>query len=252
MGDNMREFLLNYNNSKTISLFSFCHILMICITLLLIITIILNKNKFIKLNDRDRIIIRYIFGIILILNMIIRRGSFIFYGVYDWHYHLDINFCNFTSIMFILYTFTGNKKILNICYHMSFIGPFLAIIMPSYNLNPLGYSFYSFVLLHHIIFIFSFIFIFTEKLEWTNKLLFNVIEFLIIYYVTIFVFDYFFKVNYNFPLTFVNKSLIKLPIISNIVDNNIIVFVISFIVIIMLLLLGNIILKKITKGVNTN
>jgi len=245
----MREFLLNFNNNYSITLFSAPHIGLMLITFLLLIFVIYNKNRLKDLSTKTKKIIRYTFGFILLLNMTIRRGSFIYYGVYDWHYHLDINFCNFTSILFMIYCFTGNKKILNVCYHMAFIGPLLAIILPSYNLVPLGYSFYSFIIIHHLLFVFGFIFLFFEEIDWNKKQMIKVIEFLSIYYSVIFVFDHCFNVTYNYPLTFVNASITKISFISYLANNNIIVFIIYFIVLFSLLLLGNITLKKLTKKI---
>lgn len=243
----MQNFLLNLNDSYRISLFSIPHIILIIVTLLIVTIVICKKNIFKNLSEKQKKVIRYTFGSILVLNMIIRRGSFIYYGVYDWHRNLDINFCNFTSIMFIIYCVSGNKKILNISYHMSFIGPFIAILLPSYNLLPNSYSFYSFLLIHHIIFIFNFIFIFMEDLKWEKKLMPKVLEFLLIYFSTIFVFDYCFNVNYNLPSTFINNSLLNISLINNLSANNISVFIIYFLIIMGLLLLGNKVLKILTK-----
>ncbi len=242
----MREFLLNLNSEYQISLFSVPHIILTLITLMLVLLIINKRKIFVNLSDNKKKIIRLSFGILLLINLFVRRGSYIYYGVYDWHYNLDINFCNFTSIIFIFYCFSNNKKVLNICFHMAFVGPLLLIILPSSNLNPLGYSFYSFILIHHIVFIFAFIFIFMDNFKSDESQMFDVIRFLIIYYTVIFTFDYIYSVNYNYPLTFVNSLFINQSFFCNIFDNNIIVFIIYFFVITIMLVLGNKVLKIIT------
>lgn len=243
----MEKFLLNLNENYNISLFSPFHMILILITMLIVSIIILNRKKITSLSSTKKKIIRYSFGVLLIINMIIRRGSFIFYDVYSWERHLDINFCNFTSILFILYCFSGNKKILNIAYHMSFIGPLIAIFLPSSNLLPQTYSFYSFILLHNIVFIFSFIFMFIENIKWEKDLKYKFYKFLLIYYSIIFVFDYSFKVNYNLPLTFVNNSLLQVPVINFVCTNIYTSYMVYILIMVSLSSLGNQILKRLTK-----
>lgn len=246
----LREFFLNLNNTSSITLFSIPHILMISITFILAFIIIYKRYKISKIPPKLYNIMRILFGIVLVLNFILRRGSFIYYNVYNWRIHLDINFCNFTSIMTIIYCFTNNKKILNICYHMAFIGPLIAIILPSYNLMPYGYAFYSFLILHNGVFLFILFSIFANKLEWSKERRFQTIKFLIIYYVIIFTFDYFFKVNYNMPLSFVNVSITNIPFINFLANNNVIVFCIYFIIIFALTYLGNYSLKFFSQKIN--
>lgn len=182
----MKRFLLNQNTNLIISIFSKYHIGLIILTFLLVCLIINNKEKFINMNEKKKKVLRYTLAGILIINFILRRGSFIYYGVYNWKYHLDINFCNFTSIMFLTYSLTGNKKIYEICYYMAFIGPFVSILCPSVNFSPLNYSFYSFIILHHIIFIFNIMFMYAEKLEYKKNALKKIIIFLVIYFSAIY------------------------------------------------------------------
>lgn len=241
----MRSFFLNINNGYFINLFSIMHILLIILVGCVLFIVIKNKNFFSNLSNKNKRTLRLLFGILLIINMLIRRGSFLYYGVYDWHKHLDINFCNFTSIVFIIYSFTGNKKILNCAYYMSFIGPFIAILLPSTNLNPLGYAFYSFLLIHHIIYIFSFIFMFMEGLKWDNKNLWRTVEFLIIYFIVVFIFDISFGVNYNQPLTFVNNIILRNNFLYTLSQNSIIVYTLYFFIISLQLFIADKVAKKI-------
>lgn len=247
MVKHMREFFLNLNNTSSISLFSIPHITIIVITSIIAFIIIYNSNKISQMNKNVYNFLRVAFGVILILNIIIRRGSFIYYNVYNWRIHLDINFCNFTSLMTIAYCFTNNKKILNICYHMAFIGPLIAILLPSYNLMPYGYAFYSFLIIHHLLFLFILFSVFANKLKFTKELNFESLKFILVYFVTIFTFDYFFNVNYNMPLSFVNNSIIDIPFINILANNHIIVFIIYFIIISLLNKFSNHILKFFSK-----
>lgn len=210
----MKSFFLNQNKNLFISLFSKYHISLIILTFLIVCLIINNKEKFLNINDKNKKILRYTLAGILIINFILRRGSFIYYGVYNWKYHLDINFCNFTSIMYLIYSLTGNKKIYEICYYMAFIGPFSSILCPSVDFSPLNYSFYSFIILHHIIFIFNIMFMYTEKLEYKKNALKKIIIFLVIYFSTIYLFDFIFNTTYNMPNSFLNKAILDNKVIK--------------------------------------
>ena len=239
----MKNFLLNQNNDVILKIFSVEHIMIVIFTLLIVMLIINNKEKFIDINLKQQKIYRYVLVIILITNFIIRRGSFIYYDVYDWHNHLDINFCNFTSIMFLIYGITGSKKIYNICYYMAFIGPLLSIIIPSVNLSPLNYSFYSFFILHHMVFIFNIIFMFIEKKEYSKSDYKKSCIFLIIYFILVYIFDYFMKVNYNFPISFVNENIRKLSLYETLINIKYFDFLVMFLIIISLLLFARKILQ---------
>lgn len=210
----MKGFLLNQHTNLIISIFSKYHIGLIILTFLLVCLIINNKEKFINMNEKKKKVSRYTLAGILIINFILRRGSFIYYGVYNWKYHLDINFCNFTSIMFLTYSLTGNKKIYEICYYMAFIGPFASILCPSVNFSPLNYSFYSFIILHHTIFIFNIMFMYAEKLEYKKNALKKIIIFLVIYFSTIYLFDFIFNTTYNMPNSFLNKAILDNKVIK--------------------------------------
>ena len=164
----------NYNYGK-IELFSIGHIIMVLITILFSIYVLKNNNKISNLNTKQVQNIRVILASILIINMIVRRGSYIYFGYYDWHYNLDINFCNFTSILFLIYLLTSNKKIYNYCYYMIFVGPLLSIILPSTNLYLSNYSFYSFLIIHHLLFVSNLIFMCIEKKDYLRNDFYNVI-----------------------------------------------------------------------------
>ena len=243
----MINFFLNQNNNFVIELFSIYHFLFIFVTFLIIDLIILDKDKFLNLNIKQKKNIRFLLSTILIINFILRRGSFIYYGVYNWKYHLDINFCNFTSLLFFLYCITGSKKIYSICYYFAFIGPLLSILIPSSNLSPLNYSFYSFLILHHIIFIFNIIFMFIENYKYNKKDLQNTILFLLLYIIIIYIFNFIVNTTYNMPLTFVNINILNLNFINILLDIKYIEFFIMFLVIYLLIYSGKIFLKYFNK-----
>jgi len=243
----MKNFLLNQNYDLTIELFSKYHLLLILITFLICALIINNKELFVRMSYKKKKLTRIILAILLIINFVIRRGSFLYFDVYNWRYHLDINFCNFTSIMFIIYGLTGNNKIYNICFYMAFIGPLMAIVFPSVNLAPLNYSFYSFVILHHVVFIFNIMFMYIEKKEYKRSDAIKAIIFLGIYHLIIYIFNIFCGTNYNETLSFVNNSIQNNRLIIALTPYYLVRLTSHIIVEIALFIFANFILKKLIK-----
>lgn len=214
----MINFLLNQNQGLEIKIFSIYHLFFIVLTFLICLLIIINKNYFINLKNSKKKKLRYIIAFILIINFILRRGSYIVFNIYDYHYHLDINFCNFTSIVFLIYCLTGNKKIYNISYYMILTGPLMAILLPSANLSLLNYSFYSFVILHYLIFISNLIFMYCEDYKYSKENFIKYLIFITLYSVLVYLFNFIFGTSYNLPLSFVNNNL----------DNSLIIRIVSY------------------------
>lgn len=242
----MKKFFLNQNNIFNIELFSVYHFLLIFITLIIVLLVILFRNKITFLSSKSKKKVRIIFSIVLIINFILRRGSFIYYNVYDYRFHLDINFCNFTSILFLIYAFTGNKKIYNICYYMAFCGPLISILIPSVNLSLTNYSFYSFLIIHHFVFIFNFIFLYMEDIKYDKKVFINTIIFFIIYFALVSFFNLLFNTQYNVPLEFINDNIVNSMLINILSYNNFTMYFSQYFVILILMFLGRFVLKKLT------
>ncbi len=246
----MKNFLLNNNHGLEIKIFSLTHYLTILLVLFIIVLIIRNSIKLENLSNKDKKFIRYFFGSILLINLIIRRGSFIYYGYYDYNYHLDINFCNFTNIMFIIYCFSGSKKIYNFCFYLTFIGPLMAILFPSVNISPLNYSFYSYIIIHHFVFIFNFIFMYLENKEYNSKDLIKFLIFIIIYFITINIINYVINTYYNLPLDFINDDFLNIGIFKYFSLHNWVTYVVFYGFVIILIIFGNLILIIKTKNLN--
>lgn len=233
---NLREFFLNQNDDMLIEPFSIMHFILILMTILIMLLIYKKKDK---INLKTS---RIILAVILLINLVLRRGSFIYYGVYDYHYHLDINFCNFTAILMLIYSLTGNKKLYKYCYYMVFIGPLLSILFPCLTFSLKNYSFYSFLILHYILFIFNFIFYLKEDISFSKENLIKVIKFIIGYFITVYIIDYLFKFDYNMIDTFINMDIFIINYLRN--YGLIISYFIMIITIIFLLILASFILLK--------
>ena len=233
---NLRKFFLNQNDDMLIEPFSIMHFILILITLIIMLLIYKKRDK---INLKTS---RIILAVILVINLVLRRGSFIYYGVYDYHYHLDINFCNFTAILTLIYSLTGNKKLYKYCYYMVFIGPLLSILFPCLTFSLKNYSFYSFLILHYILFIFNFIFYLKEDISFSKENLIKVIKFIFGYFIIVYMIDYLFKFDYNKIDTFINMDIFIINYLRN--YGLIISYFIMIITIIFLLTLASFILMK--------
>lgn len=233
----MKDFFLNSNSGIIFKLFNFPYFIILGIFLITFILIIYNKSKFIEIPDKIKKIIRIAYGLILLVFLIIRRGTFIYYGVYNWKIHLDIGFCNMTNILFIIYCFTGYKKLYNICYYCAYCGPLAAVLFPSVNVSINNFSFLIFLIFHHVTFLMNIIFSLFENKQYVFKesLLANI--FIFIYFLICNCFNVFFGTMYNHPNKLIERS------IFDFINCNLCCNVILLIIGTTLLLFGNYVLK---------
>lgn len=210
----MENFFLNKNSLLRMRLFNMYHFFLILIVFLLVALIVVNKEKFINMTKEKHKKLRLILAFLLIGTLIIKNVSLLYFNAFDWKKNLDIGFCGFTNIMFILYCITGSKKIYPICFTMTFIGPLLSILIPSFDISPLNYNFYSFIIMHHLIFIFNIMFMYIEGYTYSKKVFIKSIIFIFIYTILIYLFDIFTGAVYNHPLAFVNIKFVDYGIIK--------------------------------------
>lgn len=245
----MRNFFLNMNNNAIIfNAFSFLHVISLVITFILFIIILYNKKQLRNTNPVIKKRIRIVFGIILCIFYILRRGTFIYYGVYNWKYHLSLGFCNMTNILFIIYCFTGNKKICNLCYYCAFCGPLLSILFPVINISINNYSFINFIVIHHIVFLMNIVFAIFEDKEYSVKDMVWACGIIITYVLFCYGFNLIFGTKYNLLSQFVIDSVKKIDIVFRIINskflNNMVLLFIGMIMV----LIGGRVLKLLTGG----
>ena len=239
----MKKFFLNQNNDFIINLFSIEHFLLIFLTILITILIINNKTYLENISKRKFNLLKVIFALVIITNIILKRGSLIYYNVYDFRYNLDLNFCDFTNIMFLIYLFTNNQKIYNICFYMAFVGPLLSILFPVSNLSLANYSFYSFIISHYFIFIINFILMFMNKKIYKKKEFIQAVIFIYSYILCTLIIDYIFDTNYNIPLNYLNIIIEDSKLITILSQTIITTYLTFFLVIFLFLLVGKKFLK---------
>jgi len=243
----MDKFLLNQNYDLKIELFSILHLLFIVVVLLSILIIIKIKDKLKKLNKFKNKKYRVILATILIINFILRRVSFMYYGVFDYKYDLDLGFCDFTSVLFLIYSITGNKKIYSLCFYMTFIGPLLSILLPSFDITPINYSFYSFLIIHHLIFIFNLVFLYIEDYKYNKKDFIRFIIFLLIYTLIVYMFNTIFNTTYNKPILFINDMIKNTTLIKVLSITDFTPYIAFYLTIIILSMFGKESLKRLNK-----
>ncbi|MBE6138403.1 MAG: hypothetical protein E7173_01490 [Firmicutes bacterium] len=211
----MREFFLNKNLSTfQFKIFNVFHLISLVITFAIFIFIIYNRPNITNISSKRKKQIRIAFGIILLLFYIVRRGSFLYYGVYNWRYHLSLGFCNMTSWLFIIYCFSGNKKIYNLCYYCAFCGPLLSIIFPVINIGINNYSFVNFLMLHHVVFLINIVFAIFEKKEYNKEDMVISYVYMICYILSTYLFNFIFGTHYNELGQLISNSIKQHELIS--------------------------------------
>jgi len=247
----MKKFFLNYNSGYTIKIFSVEYFFMVFLVLLLLILIIKNKEKFTNMSKNSKKKLRIAFGIVLLINLILRRGSAIYYNVYDWRYDLDLGVCNFNSILMMIYCFTGSKQIYKISFYLTFVGPLNSILLPCMNLNPLNYSCYSFIIIHHLLFVFNVIFMYNEGIHYRKKEFVLFCIFIFIYLIITFRMNSLYNIAYNLPEAFVHNTLKNKGVIYAILSNKALTFAVFLGYIYVFSNIGKLFLKNFNKSKKT-
>lgn len=205
----MKEFLLNENIGINFKIFNGTHFITLAITYILMVLIILNKNKLSSVSLKNKKIIQFGFGLFLVSIFLIRRISYVYYGVYDFKYHLDLGFCNITVILFIIYCLSGNIKLYKLCYYAVFGGPLLSILLPSVDLYINNFSFIVFILFHNILFLANLVFFEFNKVQFDKKDSIRITICCIIYIFFTNIIDIIFNFNYNQLSEFISDDYLK-------------------------------------------
>ena len=213
----MKQFFLNQNDGYNYVFMGEIYFFSLILIVIICAIIIFYKNKIINISASKKKMVRIAFGIFLLIAWILRRGSFILYGVYNWRHHLDINFCSMTNIMMIIYCFTGNKKLYVLCYYFAFCGPFISIFFPSINSSLLNYSTINFFIIHHCIFLFTLISFFLEKPKYTRNDFVMAEMFIVLFVFLTYGFNFLFGTRYNTLESFLPNNIVSLPIVLSIV-----------------------------------
>lgn len=192
----MREFFLDEKVGIPFQLFGGIHFGCLAILCFSLFMIYKNRHKIKNKNEKSKNKIRMIMFIILISNMLIYYGSYIYYGVYDIRVHLPLHFCFIAGILFKIYLLTKSKKLFHVVFFFTFIGPLPAVIYPSLVSSFDYFVFYQYFISHHLLMIFSyFIFYMDDHRIRLNDVFWTYIWANVIFITMMFV-NYIFKTNY--------------------------------------------------------
>lgn len=226
-------------------MFNITHFIILFFTYVSMLIILYNKNKLKSISNINKKRIRIIFGIVLLVAWIIRRGSFIYYDVYNIKYHLDLGFCNMNVLLFIVYCLTGNRKVYMFCYYFTFVGPLLSILFPAVTTSINNYSFVVFILNHNILFLMNLIFCIFEGLKPEKN---NIKVIFLIGYLYVFItniLDIIFNLNYNKLIGFISDRYAHNELVSYVSNNFIMPLIIYFFVAYICVLIANYMLNVI-------
>lgn len=151
----MKRFFMNISFQSPFLCFTKLHTICIIITALLLLILLSNSRKLLMLNNNKKKFICYIMAIIVSLNLIIYRGSYLLLGNYDWHKHLDLYLCFIINWLLVFCWIFQNKKLYQYVYYFAFTGPLISIIFPDLKTGTDTFIFYSFFISYNLLFIFN-------------------------------------------------------------------------------------------------
>lgn len=195
----MKKFLLSQNDNFPFKLFGIQHLCMTLVTIILFIIVYKLKNNERLKQTKNYKKIRIIISIIILLNMLIYRGSYLYYGIYDVKKHLSLYYCHIVNYLFVFGLIMNYKPFYKIIYGLSWMGTFWTMIFPDINHGIDCFIFYTLFISHHLVLIFITLIMAINNLKFTFKdLLKSLICGIIILLVT-YVINYDFGTNYNKP-----------------------------------------------------
>ena len=167
----MREFFVDEVVGIPFHKFDLTHILLSLLLVLGLFIIYKKRNELTKIENKRKL--KVIFSIILITNMCILYGAYLYYGVWDFKMHLPLHLCFITGNLYAIAAIFNIKSLYKIVYFLVFIGPLPAIIWPDNTSCFDSYLWYHYIISHHGLFIFSFITYYMDEVKIEKRDLIN-------------------------------------------------------------------------------
>ena len=152
----LREFFVNENPNFIFKQFGLIHNIFILIPIIGLIIVYLNRDKIAKIPQEKSKKILKVSAIILLLNMIIYTGGFLYYGCFDYTRNLPFHLCFIANYMFMYGILFDKEWILKYTIFLCFIGPIPAILWPDFISTIDNYEWWQYVISHHFFIIVSF------------------------------------------------------------------------------------------------
>lgn len=198
----MKEFFVDETIGIQFNQFDIQHTICLLATLISIFFILLFQNK-IKLISLKKIkILRIITATIIILNMIIYRGSYLIYGKYILSRHLSLYLCHIIGYVYAADLLLNGKKAFRKIYFLIFISPLFSIIYPDLQSGVDCYLFYSSFISHNFVIISSVFFVCAYNVKPNLK------DGFVAYVIAVVIVLFTYMINYDFNTVFnMPKSL---------------------------------------------
>lgn len=190
----MREFFVNEEIGIPFHLFDITHISLMVLLGIILFVIFKKRNKLSEIKNKRKL--KIIFSIILIINMCILYGSYIYYGVWDFKMHLPLHLCFITGNLYAISAIFDLKWLYKWVYFLVFIGPLPAVIWPDNTSCFDNYLWYHYIISHHGLIIFSFITYYMDRVKIEKKDLIDTLLFGNIIFFSMSIFNNIFDTTY--------------------------------------------------------
>lgn len=183
----------------------------ILITVLTLVIIYICRHKIKKISDKNMKRLRFFIIVIILLNMILYRGSYIYYRVYNIKVHLSLYYCHLINYFFVFCLYINKKTLYRIVYTLIWVGAFWTVLFPDISGGIDCFIFYSSFISHNMILCFVTFIVVANNVELS---IFDLIKAIFICFVIFFVtyiINIDFGTNFNSPYSilkdYVNISL---------------------------------------------
>lgn len=151
----MENFFLSRNSNFGFELFDWQHKILLIITLFLFLLLFIFREKISTMNYRNKKIFEKIIIAVILINMFLYRGSYIYYGVYDIKKHLSLYYCHIVNYLLVISLIIKYKPFYKIVYTLSWIGSIWTIIFPDISGGFDCYILYTSFISHNLLIVFT-------------------------------------------------------------------------------------------------
>lgn len=150
-----------------------------------------------KLARVDRRAARFTMAGVLAGNMLLHYISRIALGIWRFEEDLPLHICFVTNFLLIFILLTDNRNgLFGVVYYFTLIGPLPAMIWPDLSYSWQSYTFWQFVISHHVMLLFSFFCLFVLGYETRLKSIIPAFLCGNLYIGTVWIFNAVFDTNY--------------------------------------------------------
>lgn len=224
----MKDFLLSIDSNFPFEIFGKQHMLMLIITLYLFVIVFIFRKRLSKMNERQFNILRKVCAFIILFNMLIYRGSYIYYGIYDIKIHLSLYYCHIVNYLVVIALLINYNPFYKIVYGLSWIGTIWAVIFPDLSSGVDCFGFYTCFISHNLLLFFVITIVVIKHIKYNFKDFIKSLIIAIIIFSLTNVVNYDFGTNFNSPYSLLgeyvrfsliggNDILFILGVIGNIV-----------------------------------